>query len=45
MIPSNIVGSKRVEVSPKFESSPSAIFLKIRRIIFPERVLGNPFTI
>ena len=32
------VGSARVEVSPNEEASPAAIFRKILRIIFPERV-------
>ena len=35
-------GSASVEVSPRFEKSFAAIFLRIRRIIFPERVLGSP---
>ena len=34
-------GSARVEVSPKSVVSPSAIFLKILRMIFPLRVLGR----
>ena len=34
-----------LDVSPKFVTSPSAIFLSIRRIILPERVLGKPLTI
>lgn len=44
LISSTISGFKSVVVSPKLEKSPSAIFRKMRRIIFPERVLGNPFT-
>jgi len=40
-----ISGFNNVEVSPKFEVSFEAIFLKIRRIILPERVLGRPGTI
>jgi hypothetical protein len=38
------LGSKRVEVSPKFSVSPDAIFRKMRRMILPERVLGKPLT-
>ena len=33
--------SASVEVSPRFDTSPSAILRKIRRMIFPDRVLGN----
>jgi len=35
-------GSARVDVSPRLESSFSAIFLRMRRMIFPDRVLGSP---
>src|SRR5258708_14362907 len=38
---STIVGSASVEMSPKPPVVPSAIFLKIRRMILPERVLGS----
>ena len=34
-------GSARVDVSPR-SSSSLAIFRKTRRMILPERVLGNP---
>ncbi len=34
-------GSASVEVSPRFSISPSAILRRIRRMIFPERVLGR----
>ena len=44
LISSTISGFKSVEVSPKLEKSPSAIFRKMRRIILPERVLGKPET-
>ena len=44
LISSTISGFNNVEISPKLEKSPSAIFLKMRRIIFPERVFGNPET-
>lgn len=43
-ISSTISGFKSVDVSPKFEKSPSAILRKMRLMIFPERVLGNPDT-
>ncbi len=36
-----IEGSSKVLVSPKWVVSPSAIFLKILRIIFPDLVLGK----
>src|SRR6185312_6383958 len=39
---STTVGSARVEVSPREPMSPSAIFLRMRRMILPERVLGRP---
>ena len=39
-----IFGSARVLISPKFSISLLAIFLKIRRRIFPERVLGKALT-
>ena len=35
-------GFKSVDTSPKLSSSLCAILRKIRRIILPERVLGNP---
>src|SRR5947209_12722203 len=38
---STIVGSARVDVSPKPSVAPSAIFLRMRRMILPERVLGS----
>ena len=41
---STTVGSNNVEVSPKLDVSPSATFLRILRIIFPDLVLGNPLT-
>ena len=37
-------GSSKVEVSPKLATSPSAIFLKMRRMILPLRVFGSPVT-
>ena len=39
-------GSARVVMSPKLAvlRSPSAIFRRMRRMIFPERVLGRPST-
>ena len=43
-ISSTTNGSNNVDVSPKFETSPSAILRKIRRIILPERVFGKPDT-
>ncbi|MEY3646981.1 MAG: hypothetical protein RL127_1689 [Bacteroidota bacterium] len=44
IIESTTLGSNRVDVSPKLPNSPSATLRKIRRIIFPERVLGKPVT-
>ena len=44
MMSSTTEGSNNVVVSPKLEVSPSATFLKILRIIFPDLVLGNPLT-
>ena len=38
-------GLRSVEVSPKLVTSLLATFLNIRRIIFPDLVLGNPETI
>ena len=38
------VGSNNVEVSPKSEKFPSAIFLRILRIILPDLVFGRPET-
>ena len=35
-------GSAKVDVSPSSSTSFAAIFLKIRRIIFPDLVLGSP---
>jgi len=35
-------GSASVDVSPRLEKSSSAIFLKIRRMILPDRVFGKP---
>ena len=35
-------GSARVEMSPRLLKSPSAIFLKILLIIFPDLVFGSP---
>lgn len=43
-ISSTTNGSNSVDVSPKFETSPSAILRKMRRMIFPERVFGKPDT-
>lgn len=40
--PSTTAGSARVEVSPKLLCSFAAILRRIRRMIFPERVLGSP---
>ena len=44
LISSTISGFNKVDVSPKLEKSPSAIFRKILRIILPDLVLGNPLT-
>jgi len=44
IIASTTPGSNNVEVSPKLPNSPSATFRKMRRMILPERVLGNPVT-
>ena len=38
---STTLGSANVEVSPRLEVSPVAILRRIRRMIFPERVLGS----
>ena len=38
---STAVGSAKVDVSPRLLISASAIFLRIRRMIFPERVFGG----
>src|SRR5690349_21742609 len=38
---STMVGSASVEVSPKPSLAPSAIFLRMRRMIFPDRVFGS----
>jgi hypothetical protein len=43
-ISSTTAGSNSVEVSPKLFNSPSATLRSMRRIIFPERVLGSPDT-
>ena len=39
---STTAGSAKVDVSPRLLYSFSAIFLKIRLMIFPDRVLGSP---
>src|SRR5438046_6651915 len=39
---STTLGSARGEVSPRLPNSFSAILRRIRRMIFPERVLGSP---
>src|SRR5689334_4370253 len=39
---STTAGSASVEVSPSAPTSSSAILRRIRRMIFPERVLGRP---
>ena len=39
---STTAGSANVEVSPRLEKSSSAIFLRMRRMILPERVFGRP---
>ena len=44
IISSTTEGSNRVEVSPKLVLSPSAIFRRILRMIFPDLVLGRPET-
>ena len=44
MISSTTSGSSKVVVSPREWVSPSATFLKMRRMIFPLRVLGRPLT-
>src|SRR3546814_9866369 len=44
LISSTIGGSSKALVSPRLEVSPSATFRSMRRMIFPERVLGNPRT-
>ena len=44
LISSTISGFSNVDVSPKLEKSPSAIFLNILRMILPLRVFGNPLT-
>lgn len=38
---STTLGSDRVDMSPNSSGLLSAIFLKIRLIIFPERVFGK----
>jgi len=43
-ISSTTAGSSRVVVSPRFWVSPSAIFRRMRRMIFPLRVFGRPLT-
>src|ERR1035437_9288035 len=35
-------GSAKVEISPRSSTCMAAIFLNILRMIFPDRVLGNP---
>ena len=42
MIVSTTSGFSKVLISPKLEVSLLAILRRIRRIILPERVLGNP---
>ena len=44
MISSTTLGSSKVLVSPKLLKSFEAIFLSILLIIFPDLVLGRPFT-
>jgi hypothetical protein len=44
IISSTTLGSANVDISPKLDNSFSAILRKIRRMIFPERVFGNPLT-
>lgn len=44
LISSTISGLTNVVISPKSDCSPSAILRRMRRIIFPERVFGNPVT-
>lgn len=44
IISSTTDGSSNVDVSPKLPISPSATFLRILRIILPERVFGKPVT-
>ncbi|CAN1499282.1 hypothetical protein MCEGE10_00450 [Flavobacteriaceae bacterium] len=44
LISSTISGFNKVVISPKLEKSPSAILRNILRIIFPDRVFGNPDT-
>lgn len=44
MIFSTTDGSERVEMSPSWSSSPARIFLRIRRMILPDRVLGRSGT-
>jgi len=39
---STTAGSAKVEISPKLSCSLAAILRRMRRIIFPERVLGSP---
>jgi hypothetical protein len=41
---STISGSARVVMLPMSSYSPAAIFLRMRRMILPDRVLGNPGT-
>ncbi|MEN9960189.1 MAG: hypothetical protein RL045_440 [Bacteroidota bacterium] len=44
IIESTTPGSNNVDVSPKLAVSPSATLRRMRRMILPERVLGNPVT-
>src|SRR5436190_13512323 len=44
LISSTTAGSSRVVVSPRLPISPSATFRRMRRMIFPLRVLGRPLT-
>ena len=40
--PSTTLGSARVDVSPRLDTSFSAILRRILRMILPERVFGRP---
>ena len=44
-ISSTTEGSESVEMSPNWSDWFDAIFLRMRRMIFPDRVLGKPGTI
>jgi len=45
IIDSTTEESAKVDISPKLSKSFAAILRKMRRIIFPDRVFGNPETI